>query len=407
VLNFVIGFLLIRWMSVEAYAQYGVAFGFQSTLGILVDLGFGGCIVALVGNRSNQPEVIGGYIAAARWFRTRLFAVIVPFAGVAFYWIGARHGWTLGGQALLFVCIALSLYSQGRISWYGTPLLMHFHVRRFYRVQTVAAVGRFLGSVGLYFTSILSAVTLSIVNTLALMWMAIGYTRESQAYVKLPSQADVQVRNEMRKYLAPLIPSLIFTALQGQLMVLLISIFGRTHNIAEVAALGRLGQLFVLLSAVNSTLVEPYFARLDRAHLLVRYLQVVGIAILFGGVIAAIGFLYPSPLLWLLGSKYAHLDREVGWMMAGSSLGYIGTVMWTIHASRQWIFWWGSFLYIALLTGVQSVFIACVDLNTTLSVLYLGFTTNVAILVVHGITALYGLNAKPKKDNQLPVVLAG
>lgn len=397
-MNFAIGFLLIRWMSLDAYAQYGVVFGFQSTLGMLVDLGFSGCIVALVGDRGDQPEVIGNYIAAARWFRAVLFAVVIPLSAGAFYWIGMRHGWDIGSQTLLFVCIVVSLYSQGRVSWYGTPLLIHYRVHRFYRVQSLAAFGRLMASMGLQLASALSAVTLTIVNTLALIWTAASYTREAQPYIKVPERADSQVRREMLKYLSPLIPGLVFYALQGQLLVFLISIFGKTQNIAEVAALGRLGQLFILLGAVNSALVEPYFARLNREHLLRRYLQVVGASILVGGGIAALAFLYPSPLLWILGSKYEHLDRQLGWMMAGSSLAYIGSVMWTIHSALKWIYWWGSFLYIGLLTVVQVILIACLKLDTTLSVLYLGFATNLAVLAVHGIAAWVGLRAEHRQQ---------
>ncbi len=394
-------------MSVESYAQFGVVFGFQSTLGILVDLGFSACIISLVGNRGDQPEVIGNYIAAARWFRAALFVVIVPVSFGAFYWIGLKHGWDVGSQALLFGCIIISLYSQGRVSWYGTPLLIHYRVGRYYQIQSWGACGRLIGSLGLYLAGWLSAVTLTAINTLTLIWTAVRYTHEARPFVQVPERADPEVRREMLKYLSPLIPGLVFTALQGQLMVLLISIFGKTQNIAEVAALGRLGQLFILLGAVNSTLVEPYFARLNREHLLARYLQVVGASILIGGAIAAIAFLYPSPLLWILGSKYDHLDRQLGWMMAGSSLGYIGSVMWTIHSALKWIYWWGSFLYIALLTVVQSIFISCVELDTTLSVLYLGFATNLAIVSVHGITALVSFPAEHRKKHQAPAASTG
>ena len=395
-LNFVIGFLLIRWMSVEAYAQYGVVFGFQSTLGMLVDLGFSGCIVSLVGNRGDQPEVIGGYIAGARWFRARLFAIVIPISAGAFYWIGMKHGWNPVSLTLLFGCIVVALYSQGRISWYGSPLLIHFHVRRFYQVQSIAAAGRFIGSLGLYFLGWISAFAMTMVNTLAMIWTAISYTRESRQFVKIPEHVDPHIRKEMINFLSPVIPSAVFTALQGQLLVLLISIFGRTQNIAEVAALGRLGQLFVLLAAINSALIEPYFARLSREHLLKRYLQVVGASILFGIAIATLAFLFPSPLLWILGSKYQHLDRELGWMMAGSSISYVVSVMWTIHVARKWIYWWGSFFYIFLLTIVQAFFVAFVEMQTTLSVLYLGFATNVTIMIIQVGTALYGFFSTAK-----------
>jgi len=58
VLNLVSGFYYCA--KVEAYAQYSVAFGFQNTLGVLVDLGISGSIVALVGDRSDK-EIVGTF----------------------------------------------------------------------------------------------------------------------------------------------------------------------------------------------------------------------------------------------------------------------------------------------------------------------------------------------------------
>src|SRR5690625_2710448 len=63
------GFFLFRWLSVEQYAQYSVVFACQSTAGMLVELGFLGAIVALVGNRIQDKKVLGNYIRAGRFFR--------------------------------------------------------------------------------------------------------------------------------------------------------------------------------------------------------------------------------------------------------------------------------------------------------------------------------------------------
>ncbi len=58
-LNLMTGFFLLRWLSVEQYAQYSVALGFQSTLSMPIYLGFSGSITALVGERSSDK--IGGF----------------------------------------------------------------------------------------------------------------------------------------------------------------------------------------------------------------------------------------------------------------------------------------------------------------------------------------------------------
>ncbi|WP_257237060.1 hypothetical protein, partial [Nostoc sp. 'Peltigera malacea cyanobiont' DB3992] len=50
-----------------------MAFGFQSTFGILIDLGFSGTIIALVGDRIYDKKVVGSYIYAGKHFRNLLF----------------------------------------------------------------------------------------------------------------------------------------------------------------------------------------------------------------------------------------------------------------------------------------------------------------------------------------------
>jgi O-antigen/teichoic acid export membrane protein len=103
VLSLLSGFFLLRWLSVEAYAQYSVAFGFQSTLSMLIDLGFSGSIIALVGDRGSDKAVIGNYIRSAKRFRNRLFAILIPGAAIAFPLVTFKQHWDWTTQLLLFV----------------------------------------------------------------------------------------------------------------------------------------------------------------------------------------------------------------------------------------------------------------------------------------------------------------
>ena len=125
ILNLISGFLLLRWLSIEAYAQYSVTFGFQSTLSMLIDLGFSSSIVALVGDRGSDKEVVGTYIRSAKHFRNRLFAVIIPLAAIAFPLIASKQHWDWTTQLLLFVSLVSSLFFQGWMSYYSAPLLIN------------------------------------------------------------------------------------------------------------------------------------------------------------------------------------------------------------------------------------------------------------------------------------------
>lgn len=83
-IQFVTGFLIVRSLSYEAYAQYGLTLSFQSMLALLVDLGFSGSILALVGQRIDDREVVGRYMGAALRQRTRLMLMVIPLSVPAF-----------------------------------------------------------------------------------------------------------------------------------------------------------------------------------------------------------------------------------------------------------------------------------------------------------------------------------
>lgn len=403
-INLITGFLLLRWMSVEAYAQYSVAFGFQSTLGMLIDLGFSGSIIALVGERSTDIEVVGRYVRSARHFRTRLFVVLLPLAAIAFPLFMSKHHWPLLTQALLFISIGIALYFQGWVSFYSTPLLIKQRVNQYYRPQIISAVGRNIFCLILYLASALSSWATAWVNSAVIAINGLLYRKETKNLIAEPVDSDIQANLEMLRYLSPLIPGIIFIAFQGQISVLLITWFGQTRSVAEVAALGRLGQVFLILGAFNAVIVNPYIARLARSYLVRRYLQIVGTATVISIAICVIAFLFPDPFLWILGPKYQNLRTEVSWLLAVSCLNYVGGVMWTIHSARKWIFWWGTIAYIGLLLTTQAICVSVMDLSTTLNVIYFSLITSAVVMLIHIATAAYGFVFGPPKSAHVTLI---
>lgn len=390
IFNLVTGFFLLRWMSVEDYAQFSVAFGFQSTLGILIDGGFSGSIVALVGDRFQDKEVVGKYINSAQQFRNRSFAVIIPLAGIAFYLIGTKHNWFWSEQVLLFGAITASLFFQGWAAYYSPPLLMHQQIVKYYKPQIIGSAVRLFSCYILYIISALSAWTNIWITTLTIALNGIFYRHSTVNFIDKPEKNDPVISKEMSRYISPLILGVIFTAFQGQISLAVISIMGKTQNIAEVAALGRLGQVFVLLGAFNGIVIGPYIAKVNLRDLPKRYLQILGITIFIASMISVIGFTFPQPLLWLLGSKYQNLGAEVGWTVAGACLSHVGGVMWTMNSARKWIYWWVNFAYIGIVLITQVGCLILMDLSTTLGVIYFSLISTLAVVLIMIAHAIFG-----------------
>jgi O-antigen/teichoic acid export membrane protein len=346
-LNLVIGFFLLRWLSVEAFAQYSVATGFQGTLVMLVDIGFSSSIVALAGNRGSDKVAIGRYIRSARHFRNRLFLVVAPLAVIAFPLVTAKHHWPLMTQLLLLLAILSAIFFQGWMSFYAAPLLINRNLRSYYQPQILSAFGRTLFCFLLYVGSALTSWAVVWLNAIVIAVTGLFYRAYSRPLVDEPVRSDPQTNREMLNYLSPLIPGIVFTAFQGQIAILLITLFGQTRSIAEVGALARLSQLFLLLGAFNSVVIGPYIAKITQQALIRRYFQILGIAVLISLVMLIMALLFPRPLLWVLGPKYQNLSAEVNWLVVVSCISYICGVMWTMHSARKWVYWWGTFAYYA------------------------------------------------------------
>ena len=391
VLAFVNALLVLRWMGEAEYAKTGVVLGFQTLCTTFVDLGVGGALVALIGRDGVRPAVAGAYLAAGRWWRRLLFVLVVPPAGAAFVALCLRQGWGLGESLVLLGCIALSLHAAALTALASAPLLLHHRLGAFYGSANGGALARLAGLLLLHQAGLLDAVSATALNTAVALGVAWACMRAARPHVDEPARAPAHERREILRYAAPLAPMAAFYALQGQVTTVLVATFGEAQHIAEVTALGRLGQLFAFLSALYSMLVLPYFARVPAAAFHRRYPAAVAATLALAAAIALLAFALPQPLLWLLGPRYAHLGAEVGWMVAASALAFASGALWCIHAARHWVFWSTSVVYVVAVTAVQAAWIAHADMGRTHDVVLLAVLANAAALACQGWVAGLGL----------------
>ena len=391
-----LGLLVLRWLNVDNYAQFSVAFGFQATMGLLTDLGFAGTIIALVGSRGNDPDVVGSYIRSGRHLRNVMLACLTPVAAIVYVFIARQHHWDILPSVLLFISIIASIYFSGMVSYYGAPLLIRGRLSHFYRHQLTGAVFRLVVTGILYLSGGLNAWTISWTNALGMLLIGWLNARESRPFATLPLHHVPEVTRQMVRYIMPNMPNIIFYALQGQISLFLISFFGQTRSIAEVGALGRLGQIFLLLFGFNSAVIEPFMAKLPGTRVLRNFLAVFAVASSICTAICLVGFFEPRWLLLLLGARYASLQQETGWLMFGSCIGYLATVIWTVCGARRWLYWTTTWVNIGMTVAAQMVFLLLFKVDTTLHVIWFGVATSTGYLISALFNAVYGYNRGPR-----------
>lgn len=394
--NLLINFFLIRYLSVEAYAQFGLTFGFQSTAISLMDLGFASTIIPLVGDRLEDRDLVGRYVHAAIRLRTRGFFILAPLAVVAFVPIATTHQWSVELQILLIIAVLVALYSSGNVSCYSAPFFLYRRLTEFYAPQTAFGVLRLLTYVVLELLGGLNAWTAAAISALNVTAISRVLMRRSRQWIRWNNRETKSTEREIIHYVMPAIPALIYGALQPQISLFLISIFGQTTSIAQVAALGRIAQLFTVLQTFNMVVIEPYIARLRQDRLLATYLKVVAVAVTCCIPIIVIAFIWPEPILWLLGSKYAGLRELIGWQVLASCITYVAVLGWVMNRARKWVFWSGTIVEIALILIVQIGYLVLVGVRTTQEAVMLTLVSSICLVIAHGYNAVYGFLKGPR-----------
>jgi O-antigen/teichoic acid export membrane protein len=399
-LNAATGLLLLRMMTKPDFAIYAIALGIQGMITILTDIGFGGAISGLVGTRYQDKDVLGSYIKTASHLR-QVFLLIICGACIllAIVFRGSKIE-TYGRQELVYLSLAvlLTVQFQAWASYYEIPLLLNNRLASFYSPQIAAAVLRIVTSVVLYYMHWISAITVIMANTLSIVVMGVSYRFMARRWIHVPTKASREHGKEMMRFLVPLLPGTVYQALQGQISLFLIAVFGHVGQIAEVAAAGRIGQLFLLLNSSNGVLIGPYFSRSPRALFRKRYLNAMSAVTAVALMVVASAKLFPGAYLLLLGAKYSNLTPQVQLVVYASAIGYFTGAMWTIAVARKWIFWWSGSMQVIVLTLVQLVCVMFLPLSTSEGVLKMNIYTAFGALSVQIVHVVQGFSVHAKAE---------
>lgn len=371
-----LGLGLVHWLSYEAYAAYGLVIGFQNVMAQLVDLGFTDAILALVGTRVDEPARVGRYVAAA-WAQRRFMMLLLgPISAVAFIVLARKQAWPLPWATSLFFSILAYLFFQGWSAIFSPVLLMHRQVGRFYRPR-VLINALVLGAAGLlYGLGALGAAAVCWLSTAAAATTSLLYRRAAEPYLHWPHEGAPAESREMRRYLAPLWPGMLFYAFHGQIQLFLISVFGSTRSVAEVTALGRIGQLLVFVTAFVSTILVPMVARAPRARLARAYGQSLALVFAFCSALPFSALLFPQAYLFLLGAKYAGLKEELVLSVAASAAAFFASSLYVFNNARRWT---GHGTVTASIVGAIAIDLAFIrwgNLGQVRGVLLLSVATN-------------------------------
>lgn len=390
-LNLLFGFLIIRFLPKEEYAKYSITFSFQSVVNVLIELGFSSSLMAFAGSDYNDRVRAGQYLQVVKHYRQRLFFFALPLSVVFFFLLVSKYEWHVFEYILLFSSIVVYLVAQGWSAYYSPFLLLHQSHSLFYRPQLTSS---FIKNILLVLTHLFNASNSLIaawLNTLSLLFNGWRFKNHSKDYYVATNQIDPYKKEEIKKYLLPFIPGIVFWAIQGQISVFIISFFGNSKDVADVAALGRLSQIFVLLTAFQSVVIVPLMAKITGKAFVNLLTKVTIGSVCTSVTIALLAFLFPSIFLYVLGPSYFNLREEVGFMLISGAVSYLAGVFYSVQVIKKWVYWWHSIANIFLIIVIQITIVLLYKVDTTLGIALLSIFTNLVCLLTNLFVCVYSL----------------
>ena len=192
--------------------------------------------------------------------------------------------------------------------------------------------------------------------------------RHVKPQVAWAAAPDPEYRKSVFSVVWKMAPLNIYYCIQSQVGIWLISIFGSAHQVADIGAVGRIGQIFLLIGSLYSIILVPRFARNNgRRKLRIQYFLILASQIAIISIIVVLVYLFPGPLVWLLGPKYSSLGYLIWIVVLANGIGaFLGLTV-GMNFSKGWIP--PASISIPLEIVTQIVLIMSLDLSKTINVL--------------------------------------
>lgn len=367
-IGFLSGILLVRTLEQREYAYFTIANTMQGTINLLADIGISVGMVSIGGRVWQDRHRFGQLVSTALSMRRKLGAVAIIIVTPVLYFLLVKNGASFFYTAVLIVMVLAGLLIQLSLGVLDVVPRLRADIARIQSIDLTGAIARLLVLVTLMYFFLNAGVAVAVASATLLLQYAM-LRKYVAGVIDLHAPENAEDRAAMAGFIRKLAANAVFYCLQGQITVFLISFFARrTSSIAEVGALGRLAMIFAVLSNLLANVFVPAFARCQSARKLGwLYAAIIGGVSAFSLLVLCGAGIFPDQFLFVLGSKYAHLHRELLLMVSGAILSALTGTFWALNASKAWVA--GSWLYIPLTLATQIALIPYTDFSSVMGVL--------------------------------------
>ena len=391
------GILIIHQLNTHEYALYTIANTMLGTMTVLADGGISLAVMAEGGKVYLKRDELGVVLVTGLKLRKSFALVALLIVSPILFYLLYTHGASALFSSLMLLALIPAFLAALSDSVLEIVPKLHQDIGPLQKNEITAGLGRLVmisGSLLIFPWAYLAI----LMNGIPRWWANIQLKKISAKYADFDQQPDPVVSGKIMAIVKRSLPEIIYYCLSGQLTIWLISIFGKTSQIAQIGAIGRLSATLALFSTLISILLVPRFSRHKGGYkvLLKIFLTIVGAVAVLSLFIVGFCYLFSTQLLWVLGKQYQGLEYYLQLSFIGSCVTLLTGTIFFLYSSKGWIINPVFLIPFNILLLVCGVFLF--NLSTLEGVLLLNiFIASLQMLMhlVFGLKKIYQLKAVP------------
>jgi O-antigen/teichoic acid export membrane protein len=390
--NAIAGFLLIRTLEKPDYAWFTIASGMSTALSVLADAGIASAVTSLGGSIWQDKLALSNLVFAALRLRRQMALIATVIVTPLSLWLLMRNGTSMTDACALTLVILIPVWHIATASILNVVNRLN---SRTWQLQVADAVPSISRALFIFVLVAMDEITPFSALFVSLCSQAIQYfliRHQIAGFITEPSNPVLisEIGLRIRQLVRQLYPNAVFTCVQSQLSVWLISLFADINEVADFGALNRLAVIFTIASSPISQWLVPAFARAEtqRRMYLILFASIIIVMGCFLSIVIAALF-SPASVLWVLGPKYAHLNHTLIVILCLMASSAMMQTIWGLNMARGWVN--SLTLNIPLVVITQIITLCFVPVGTAVGVAVMGTIVALVQCGHSGMIALLGI----------------
>lgn len=387
-LSMVAGIVSVRVLSKEDNAYFTISNNFQTALLIASDLGLTIGLSSSAGKYWADQNKVKKIFSTGNIIRNKLawLSILITVPLFSYQFLKIHTGYI---AIILFnLLIIIDFWYKIKTYYYNTYYKLEGNIKRVQSIDLLTTIIRV--------TIVILASFFFLNNYLILISILIasGYSfylhKKHFAFNLLSTEwYDKEINHNLTDVVKTQVPYFLYFVFQGQITLFLLVYFGNVNQMADYGALTRITVLFNIINTFFTIYVGPRFSKeLNYHKSLSIYINSIGSVILFSLLILLSVYFFPTPYLFVLGSKYQNLEHELFLLFIAALINNLNGIIINLNNNKGWMR--KSWLIIPFTIVAQVIFLYFKHISSLDDIILFGIVSVIPTTFIYGYMALQG-----------------